>query len=326
MKFANFIALLRCCAVMATALWTALLAGCGVGTPWNSPYPSDELRGNVMFAAFDARPKHLDPARSYSANEYRFIGQIYEPPLQYHYLIRPYTLIPATVEAMPRAVFFDGKGRQLPDDAPPQSVAYTVYDIHIIPGIRYQPHPAFAVDAAGKPLYQNLSAPDLEQVNTLADFTERGSRELIAADYVYQIKRLAHPQLHSPIVGLMSDYIVGMKEYQKTLQQAFDQLKRGGEGEVYLDLDRYPLEGATVVDRYTYRIKIRGSLSPVSLLAGHAVFCAHAQGSGSLLFPARHGREKYHSRLVSGRHRALHADGQQSQPPNGAGAQSQFPR
>ncbi len=258
MKFANFIALLRCCAVMATALWTALLAGCHVGTPWNSPYPSDELRGNVMFAAFDARPKHLDPARSYSANEYRFIGQIYEPPLQYHYLIRPYTLIPATVEAMPRAVFFDGKGRQLPDDAPPQSVAYTVYDIHVIPGIRYQPHPAFAVDAAGKPLYQNLSAADLEQVNTLADFTERGSRELIAADYVYQIKRLAHPQLHSPIVGLMSDYIVGMKEYQKTLQKAFDQIKRGGAGEVYLDLDRYPLEGATVVDRYTYRIKIRG--------------------------------------------------------------------
>ena len=257
MKSGNFIALARCCAVTATALWVTLLAGCG-DTPWNSPYPADELRGNVMFASFDARPKHLDPARSYAANEYRFIGQIYEPPLQYHYLKRPYTLIPATVESMPRAAFYDGKGKRLPDDAPPQSVAYTIYDIHVIPGIRYQPHPAFAVDAAGKPLYQHLGAADLENVNTLADFPEHGTRELTAADYVYEIKRLAHPQLHSPIVGLMSDHIVGMKEFQQTLQKALERQNAQGEGEAFLDLDKYPLEGATVVDRYTYRIKIRG--------------------------------------------------------------------
>ena len=257
MKSGRFIALLRFGVVTVTALWTMLLAGCG-DTPWNSPYPAAELRSNVMFAAFDARPKHLDPARSYAANEYRFIGQIYEPPLQYHYLKRPYTLIPATVRSMPHAAFYDDMGKRLPDDAPPQSVAYTVYDIHVIPGIRYQPHPAFAVDAAGKPLYQHLSAADLENVNTLADFPKSGTRELTAADYVYQIKRLAHPQLHSPIVGLMGDHIVGMKEYQKTLQQAYDRLNAQGEDGVFLDLDQYPLEGATAVDRYTYRIKIRG--------------------------------------------------------------------
>jgi peptide/nickel transport system substrate-binding protein len=258
MKLGYFFVLLRRYGGLAVGLWVVLLAtGCR-GTPWNSPYPAGELRGNVMFAAFDARPKHLDPARSYAANEYGFIGQIYEPPLQYQYLKRPYTLIPATVTAMPHAEFFDDKGQRLPDDAPPQSVAYTVYDIHVIPGIRYQPHPAFAVDAAGKPLYQNLSAADLEHIHTLGDFRHRGSRELTAADYVYQIKRLAHPQLHSPIIGLMSNYIVGMKEYQQTLQKALDQHKAQGEGEVFLDLDQYPLEGASVVDRYTYRIKIRG--------------------------------------------------------------------
>lgn len=253
-----FIALLWRCGNATAALWVTLLAGCSGGTPWNSPYPLDEVRSNVIYAAFDERPKHLDPARSYSANEYRFIGQIYEPPLQYHYLQRPYTLIPSTVDALPRPVFFDDKGNRLPDDAPPQTVAYTVYDIHIRPGIRYQPHPAFATDAAGKPLYRHVSAEDLQHINTLADFPERGSRELAAADYVYQIKRLAHPQLHSPIVGLMSEYIVGMKEYQQTLQKAFEQLKTPQESEVFLDLERYPLEGAAVVDRYTYRIKIRG--------------------------------------------------------------------
>ena len=258
MKLGDFIALLRRFGGLAIGLWVVLLAtGCG-DTPWNSPYPAGELQGNVMFSAFDVRPKHLDPARSYSANEYGFIGQIYEPPLQYKYLKRPYTLIPATVEAMPHAEFFDDHGQRLPDDAPPQSVAYTVYDIHVIPGIRYQPHPAFAVDTAGKPFYQNLSEADLEHIHTLGDFRHRGSRELTAVDYVYEIKRLAHPQLHSPIVGLMSDYIVGMKDYQQTLQKALEQKNAQGEGEVFIDLDRYPLEGAAVVDRYTYRIKIRG--------------------------------------------------------------------
>lgn len=262
MGIGYFIALLRRYGCLTIAVLVVLQAvGCG-GAPWNSPYTVAELRGNVLFSAFDTRPKHLDPARSYAANEYAFIGQIYEPPLQYHYLKRPYTLIPNTVEAIPRAMFYDSKGRRLPNDTPPQNVAYTVYEIHLIPGIRYQPHPAFAVDTVGQPLYQNLTAADLEHINTLADFPKSGTRELTAADYVYQIKRLAHPQLHSPIVGLMSNYIVGMKEYLKTLHDAYERLKRKNADdsgdEVFLDLDQYPLEGATVVDRYTYRIKIRG--------------------------------------------------------------------
>jgi len=56
----------------------------------------------------------------------------------------------------------------------------------------------------------------------------------------------------------MSNYIVGMQQLQQTLQQAYKQHKTQAEGEVFLDLDKYPLEGATVVDRYTYRVKIRG--------------------------------------------------------------------
>ncbi len=56
----------------------------------------------------------------------------------------------------------------------------------------------------------------------------------------------------------MSDYIVGMKEYQQTLQAALERQNAQGKGVAFLDLDQYPLEGAVVVDRYTYRIKIRG--------------------------------------------------------------------
>jgi oligopeptide transport system substrate-binding protein len=42
-------------------------------------------------------------------------------------------------------------------------------------------------------------------VRTLATSPQTGTRELVAADYVYQIKRLAHPRLHSPIFELMAD-------------------------------------------------------------------------------------------------------------------------
>ena len=57
---------------------------------------------NFLFSSFQERPKHLDPAKSYSSNEYTFLAQIYEPLLQYHYLKRPYELIPLTAEQMPK--------------------------------------------------------------------------------------------------------------------------------------------------------------------------------------------------------------------------------
>jgi oligopeptide transport system substrate-binding protein len=233
-----------------------LLIGACTDQPWNRPYPAAEARENIFFASFQERPNHLDPAQSYSANEIEFTGQIYEPPLQYHYLKRPYQLIPLTATAVPQPYYLDAQGKRLPGNAAEESIAYSVYDIHIKPGIYYQPHPAFARDRDGAFRYQALTAPELDSLDTLADLRETGTRELVAADYVYEIKRLAHPRLHSPILGLMSDYIVGLRDYAKTLQAAADALPGRNSG--YLDLRDYPLEGARAVDRYTYRITLRG--------------------------------------------------------------------
>ena len=183
---------------------------------------------NILYSSFSERPKHLDPAQSYSSNEVVFTGQIYEPPLQYHFLKRPYQLEPATVTAIPVPYYLDEQGQRLPDDASVDEIAYSVYDIEIQPGIHYQPHPAFAKDEQGQFLYHALNEQDLEAVKTLSDFRENGSRELVAADYAFQIKRLAHPRLHSPIFGLMSDYIVGLADYAATLKQAFEQKSEGG--------------------------------------------------------------------------------------------------
>ena len=234
-----------------------LLSGCK-SSEWNNPYPVSQQGENILYSSFSSRPKHLDPVRSYSSNEYAFIGQIYEPPLQYHYLKRPYELIPLTATQMPQVSYLDAAGGLLPPDAPGEKVAYSVYEIQIRPGIRYQPHPAFARNEQGALYYRHLSEAELAGVYDLADFTHSGTRELVAADYVYQIKRLAHPRLHSPIQGLMSDYIVGLKEYAASLAEADAKQIQRDPSARWLDLRQFDLEGVELVDKYTYRIKIRG--------------------------------------------------------------------
>ncbi len=214
-----------------------LLAG------WNNPYASAGAEQSVLYSSFSGRPKHLDPARSYSANEYTFIGQIYEPPLQYHYLKRPYQLQPLGAVTMPVVTYLDGDGKPLPVEVESGQIAYSVYEITIRDDIRYQPHPAFVTQ----------SEESLQHASQLSDFPRQGSRSLLADDYIYQIKRLAHPALHSPIFGLMTEHIVGLKALRGQLKQA-----QQAEPEQWLDLRNYPLEGVERVDDYTYRIKIHG--------------------------------------------------------------------
>ena len=233
------------------------ITACGEG-PWNRPYPAKDAGSNVLYSSFSSRPNHLDPAQSYSSNEVTFTGQIYEPPLQYHYLKRPYTLIPSSAVRVPEPWYLDASGKRLPADAATEDIALSVYEIEIQPGILYQPHPAFARDAEDRPRYLSLGAEDLTAVHALDDFEHTGTRELVAADYVYQIKRLAHPRLHSPIFGLMSDYILGLKDYGEVLKQAWEETAGHRDDGVWLDLTRYPLAGAEVIDRYRYRITING--------------------------------------------------------------------
>jgi len=234
------------------------LGACSDG-PWNDPYPAAEDLANVYYSSFDERPKHLDPARSYSANEWAFISQIYEPPLQYHFLKRPYQLVPLTTTAMPEVRRYDQHGRQLPDDAPTAQVAYTDYLLSIKPGIRYQPHPAFARDGQGGWRYWPLPDGMLAKVNTLADFPDSDTRELTAADYVYQVKRLAFGPNHSPVAGLMAEHIVGFRDFQQTSLQAYRALKADSGGDApWLDLRPLPLAGVQATDRYHLRIRIQG--------------------------------------------------------------------
>jgi oligopeptide transport system substrate-binding protein len=238
------------------------LAGCG--RAWNDPYPAADRGRNILYTFFIERPKHLDPAQSYTSDEYDIIQQIYEPPFQYHYLKRPYELIPAAASGIPRPKFFDEGGRPVPEDS--DHVAYSEYDIRVRPRILYQPHPAFAKDDKGQPLYLSLAESEIRSKYKLSDFPKTGTRELTAEDYVYEIKRLAHPRVVSPIYGHMSEYIVGLKELGEWLKRDNDALmaehqKRRGasdRGYPWIDLRTYDISGVKVMDRYTYRVRIRG--------------------------------------------------------------------
>ena len=236
--------------ICVTLLVASITAGCGQS--WNDPYPVAERGANILYTAFTDRPKHLDPAQSYTEDEATFTAQIYEPPLQYHYLKRPYELVPTTLTAVPVPRHFDSQGRELPADAPAEQIAESVYELKLKPGIRYQPHPAFALDSHGQPEYLGKNASDGRQV--IGDFPHVGSRELTADDYIYQIKRLAHPRLHSPIFGMMADKIVGLREFSDTLNKAAGELP----ADAWLDLDAYPLSGVEKVDAHTWRIRIKG--------------------------------------------------------------------
>src|SRR5882724_13351013 len=82
------------------------LSACDGGL-WNNPYPGADDGKSILYTAFTERPKHLDPAQAYSENEYEFLAQIYLPPLQYHYLKRPYQLIPLAASEIPSVHYLD---------------------------------------------------------------------------------------------------------------------------------------------------------------------------------------------------------------------------
>lgn len=231
---------------------SVLLSAC-TGENWNNPYPASDARDSVFYSSFSERPKHLDPARSYSSNEWSFISQIYEPPLQYHFLRRPYALVPQSAAAMPEVLLLDAEGEVLPADTPPEQVAFTEYRIDLLPGVRYQPHPAFARKQSDY-RYWPLQEGDLDGRFTLADFEQTATREMVADDFVYQVKRLAFKPNHSPVAGLMSEHIVGFKAFSKAALDKHTQNEQAGR--MWTDLREIELDGVQAIDRYRYRIRI----------------------------------------------------------------------
>lgn len=254
----------RALAAAAVAAWVVL--GLGLGGCDNNPLPREAAQSNTLFSGvIENSPRHLDPTASYWSNDTPYTYQIYEPLYGYHYLKRPFVLVPKTATEVVRPAYFDKDGKPLPADAPGEQVAESVYDVHVKPGILFQPHPAFAKDVQGRYAYHTdhaMKPGELGARRTPLDFEQTGTRELVAEDFVYALKRHATTRITTPIFGIFSEYVIGLKDYG-TLIKAEDAKLRAGtdsasQDKPFLDFRRWPLAGATAPGKHLLRIRIHG--------------------------------------------------------------------
>ena len=88
-------AFLTLVSLVASAVWL----GCS-----NNPYPDADDELKVLYTVYVEAPRTLDPAVSYTVGAHKIIGAIYETLLEYHYLKRPYELIPGLAVTIPEPV------------------------------------------------------------------------------------------------------------------------------------------------------------------------------------------------------------------------------
>ena len=239
----------------------------------NNPYRPGETAEDTYFSSFSTPPTKLDPATAYYVHEGQLIDQIYEPLFTYHYLKRPYELIPNTAEALPVAEYYGHDGARLQaGDPAPADVARVVYTVKLKRDILFQDHPCFALDDRGTPRYADVTPSDIRGFEYPSEFEHQGSRELTAHDYALQVRRLADPRLASPVFSVVSRYITGMAELNASYSTMIDDeraRRREAVGAAYsqeldekanpirLDYGAPEFPGMVVVDSHTLRIELK---------------------------------------------------------------------
>jgi ABC-type transport system substrate-binding protein len=149
--------------------------------------------------AIDNKIKSFDPAIVFNDDSLFVIGQSVETLFQYHYLKRPFEVIPLLAQEMP-SISSDG----------------LVYKFKIKKNISYQ--------------------------NSMKEFA--GKRTVKAADFVWQIKRLAFKPLKSTGTWLFHGKVRGFDSFTN---------KVGNDFSKFLTED---IEGLKVIDDYTFEIHL----------------------------------------------------------------------
>jgi len=145
----------------------------------NNPYPDADRDAKVLYSSFSEPPKTLDPAVAYSTAEHVITANVYDTLLEYHYLARPYRLVGGLAEAVPEPKQLPG-GRQS-------------YRYRLRPGILFHDDPCFALGQGG-----------------------RLTREVTAADFAFQLARLADPAVNSPAASSFAQ-VEGFAAFGKRL-------------------------------------------------------------------------------------------------------------
>lgn len=197
-------------------LWAAaltLLRECG-----NNPWEDGAAAQNALFTTITAEIRNLDPASSNYTHEFAILDNIVEAPLAYHYLKRPYALIPMLLEELPVPVFYDRVGRVLEGDPPAEQVARTEYTLRLRRGIRYQPHPCFSPS----------SRPRVPEPRTPWDWEWNpvDSREVTARDFQVSLARLCDPRSGCTVFAQLSSFLPGLQETRQEVARQREELDR----------------------------------------------------------------------------------------------------
>ena len=162
-------------AVCFVASVAALLAACT-----NDPYPNANAHDRVLYLSYPIAPKTLDPAVAYSVYDQQVTGNVFDTLLEYHYLERPYRLIPALAEAVPHPRL-EADGR-------------VTYRFTLRPGVLFQDDDCFSLDGSGQ-----------------------RSRPVTAADVAFGLARVADPDVASPVIDTFNR-LDGFREFSQRLR------------------------------------------------------------------------------------------------------------
>lgn len=160
------------CAAFAALLGT--FGGCT-----NNPYPEADDGKKVLYAQFHEPPKTLDPAVAYSTGDHVITGKVFDTLLEYHYLKRPYELIPGLAEEVP--------------EPETQADGSTQYRFRLRDDLWFQRDPCFGLSGGE-------------------------ARPILAQDFAFELMRIADPAVNSPVVDPFSN-VRGFREFAKRLKE-----------------------------------------------------------------------------------------------------------
>jgi ABC-type transport system substrate-binding protein len=148
----------------------------------NNPYPDEDADRKILYLVTPEPPRTLDPAEAYSTVDHSVTGPVYETLLEYHFLKRPYQLIPGIATAVPEP-------RPLGDGR-------VAYRFELRDGLRFQDDDCFeAVHGEG-----------------------RRTRPVRAADVAFELMRIADPAVNSPVISTFWK-IAGMRAFTGRLEE-----------------------------------------------------------------------------------------------------------
>ena len=183
------------------ALWVAGLAAALTTTASAQSAPAAGPK--VLRYAFPVAETGFDPAQLSDLYSRTVTAGIFEAPLAFDFLARPFVMKPLTAEAMPEI-----------------SADFTSFTFRIQRGIQFADDPAF-------------KGPDGRQT----------PRELTAQDYVYSIKRHYDPRWKSPNLYLLENArLLGLTELRKKVIEAKTPFPYDTEVEGIRALDRYTFQ------------------------------------------------------------------------------------